>query len=67
LVTSRIVLRLRWEKTIRVEPLGVPDADTKHPLDALLQLPSVAMFVERAQAQRADSPRPSNRPPSWSS
>jgi non-specific serine/threonine protein kinase len=54
LVTSRIVLRLRWEKTIRVEPLGVPDADTTHPLDALLRLPSVALFVERAQAQRAD-------------
>jgi predicted ATPase/DNA-binding CsgD family transcriptional regulator len=54
LVTSRIPLRLRWERVYRISPFAVPDADVVLPLDALLQLPSIALFVERAQAQRAD-------------
>jgi predicted ATPase/DNA-binding CsgD family transcriptional regulator len=54
LVTSRSPLHLRWEHTLRIDPLPVPDLDVLLPLDALLQLPSVALFVERAQAQRAD-------------
>jgi predicted ATPase len=54
LVTSRVPLRLRWEQMLRIGPLPVPDLDTALPLDALVQLPSVALFVERARAQRAD-------------
>jgi non-specific serine/threonine protein kinase len=54
LVTSRVPLRLRWEQTLRISPFAVPDPDTVLPLDELLQFPSVALFVERAQAQRAD-------------
>jgi non-specific serine/threonine protein kinase len=53
LVTSRVPLRLRWERTLRVGPLEVPDPERPVPFDALLQVPSVALFVERAQAQRA--------------
>jgi predicted ATPase len=54
LVTSRFPLRLRWERTLRVLPLPVPDPDGDLPFDQLLHLPSVALFVNRAQAQRAD-------------
>jgi predicted ATPase/DNA-binding SARP family transcriptional activator len=60
LVTSRVPLRLRWERTLRINPLAVPDPDMLLPLDALLRLPAVALFVERAQAQRADF-RPTER------
>ena len=55
LVTSRVPLQLRWEQTLRVAPLPVPDLQTAlPPLDALEQIPSVALFVERARARRAD-------------
>jgi predicted ATPase/DNA-binding CsgD family transcriptional regulator len=54
LVTSRVHLRLRAEQTIRVLPLPVPEPDGVPPLPELLQIPAVALFVERAQAQRAD-------------
>jgi len=54
LVTSRVPLRLRWEQTLRLFPLPVPAPDAVPPLQELVQIPSVALFVERAQAQRAD-------------
>ncbi len=55
LVTSRTPLQLRWEQTVRVAPLPVPDSSAPlPPLDALLAVPSVALFVSRARARRAD-------------
>ena len=55
LVTSRVPLRLRWEWTLRVGPLPVPDMNAPlPPLDMLIEIPSIALFVERAQARRAD-------------
>ncbi|HEX6655877.1 MAG TPA: LuxR C-terminal-related transcriptional regulator, partial [Candidatus Limnocylindria bacterium] len=55
LVTSRVPLRLRWEQTLRVAPLPVPDRTVPlPPLDALLTVPSVALFVSRARARQAD-------------
>jgi hypothetical protein len=55
LVTSRVPLQLRWEQTLRLAPLPIPDIITGlPPLDALAQVPAVALFVERARARRAD-------------
>ncbi len=55
LVTSRVPLRLRWEQALRVPPLAVPDLSVPlPPLDELGRIPSVALFVERARARRAD-------------
>ncbi len=55
LVTSRVTLRLRWEQTLRVAPLPVPDPSVPvPPLEALLAIPSVALFVGRARAHQAD-------------
>ena len=55
LVTSRVPLQLRWEQTLRVPPLAVPALDsTLPPLEVLAQVPSVALFVERARARRED-------------
>ncbi len=55
LVTSRVPLRIRWEQTLRVAPLPVPDSSVPlPPLDALLAIPSVALFVGRARARHAD-------------
>jgi predicted ATPase/DNA-binding CsgD family transcriptional regulator len=56
LVTSRVPLQLRWERTLRVAPLPVPDlsAATLPSLDALLAVPSVELFVGRARARQAD-------------
>ena len=55
LVTSRVPLRIRWEQTLRVAPLPVPDSTLPlPPLDALLAIPSVALFVGRARARKAD-------------
>jgi predicted ATPase len=48
LVTSRVLLHLRWEQTLRIVPLPVPDLNAILPLEALVQLPAVALFVERA-------------------
>jgi non-specific serine/threonine protein kinase len=39
---------------VHIAPLPVPDLDSTLPLAELLQIPSVALFVERAKAQRAD-------------
>jgi predicted ATPase/DNA-binding CsgD family transcriptional regulator len=54
LVTSRAPLHLRWEHTLRVAPLPVPDAHAVLPIETLRTIPSVALFTERARAQRAD-------------
>jgi predicted ATPase/DNA-binding CsgD family transcriptional regulator/DNA-binding XRE family transcriptional regulator len=56
LVTSRVPLQLRWERTLRVAPLPVPDLSAAPllPLEALLAIPAVALFVDRARARRAD-------------
>src|SRR5262249_23077795 len=55
LVTSRVPLHLRWERMLRVSPLPVPDLSVPlPPLEALARIPSVALFVERARAHRAN-------------
>jgi predicted ATPase/DNA-binding CsgD family transcriptional regulator len=54
MVTSRVPLHLRWEQTLRIVPLAVPDLDSTLALEDLIQIPSVALFVDRARAQRAD-------------
>jgi non-specific serine/threonine protein kinase len=52
LATSREPLHLRWEQEVAVPPLGVPDLEHLPPLDELLEVPAVALFVRRAQAMR---------------
>ena len=47
LVTSREALRLRGEQEFRLSPLGLPNQSA---IEALLASPSVALFVQRAQA-----------------
>jgi predicted ATPase/class 3 adenylate cyclase/DNA-binding CsgD family transcriptional regulator len=54
LVTSRAALQVRGEREIAVPPLGVPDLDRLPSLDALQGHGSIALFVERAQAVRAE-------------
>jgi predicted ATPase/DNA-binding CsgD family transcriptional regulator/transcriptional regulator with XRE-family HTH domain len=54
LITSRTPLHLRMERTFRVPPLALPDLNRLPPLDELVQVPSVALFIERARAQRPD-------------
>ena len=54
LVTSRLPLRIGGEHQVSVPPLAVPDPDHLPALDTLGQVPSVALFVERAAAVRPD-------------
>jgi predicted ATPase/DNA-binding CsgD family transcriptional regulator len=55
LVTSRVPLRLRSERTLRVAPLPVPDLSLALPPPAvLLAIPAVELFMERAWARQAD-------------
>jgi non-specific serine/threonine protein kinase len=54
LVTSRVPLRLRWEQTIRLSPLPVPDLEDTRDVETLVRVPSVALLIERVQAQQAD-------------
>lgn len=54
LVTSRERLRLRWEWTLIVPPLALPDLGRSLDLDHLTQVPAIALFVQRAQASRTD-------------
>jgi predicted ATPase/DNA-binding CsgD family transcriptional regulator len=51
LVTSREALRLRGEREFRLSPLGLPDQPA---IDVLLASPSVALFVQRAQAAQPE-------------
>lgn len=48
--TSRVPLRLRPERRVRVDPLAFPDPERLPPLAELATVPSVALFVDRAQA-----------------
>ncbi len=54
LTTSRATLRLRWEHEVAVPPLGLPDLRRLPSLDELSLVPSVALFLERAQAVTPD-------------
>jgi predicted ATPase/DNA-binding response OmpR family regulator/Tfp pilus assembly protein PilF len=54
LVTSRSQLHVYGEHEFVVPPLALPDPRSPHSLDALTQLPAVALFVERAQAVKPD-------------
>ncbi len=47
LATSRAPLRLRGERQVPVEPLGLPDPDD---MGAAVHAPAVALFLDRARA-----------------
>jgi predicted ATPase/DNA-binding CsgD family transcriptional regulator len=49
LVTSRELLHLRAEQTLPVPPFPLPDPAHLPPLKMLLDVPSVALFLQRAQ------------------
>lgn len=49
LVTSRELLHLWTEQTLPVPPFPLPDPDHLPPLDQLAQIPSVALFLQRAR------------------
>jgi predicted ATPase/DNA-binding CsgD family transcriptional regulator len=53
LTTSRERLRLRWERTILVPPLPLPDLAQAPMPSYLADFPSVALFVQRATAVNA--------------
>jgi len=50
LATSRIPLRVRGERELPVAPLAVPDGQKLTDINVLAAVPSVALFVDRAQA-----------------
>jgi hypothetical protein len=50
LATSREALRLRREQTFHVPPLALPDPQHLPRLEELSQIPSLALFLQRAQA-----------------
>jgi len=54
LVTSRAALRLRTERLVQSRPLALPDASWPGRPAALANVPSVALFLERAQAVMSD-------------
>src|SRR5215471_19363918 len=54
LVTSREPLRVRDEQIVLVPPLALPDPAYTFDLEHLLQVPAVALFVERAREARPD-------------
>jgi predicted ATPase/DNA-binding CsgD family transcriptional regulator len=51
LVTSREALRVRGEQEFLLSPLALPD---RAGLETLHQIPSIALFVQRAQAAQLD-------------
>jgi len=53
LVTSRETLNLRSEQVFEVEPLGLPDISGPVEVETLEQVPSVALFIERARSRKA--------------
>jgi predicted ATPase/DNA-binding CsgD family transcriptional regulator len=54
LVTSRAVLRVQGEYRFLVAPLELPDLEQLPEHQALSQVPSVSLFVQRAQSVRVD-------------
>jgi predicted ATPase len=50
LATSRIALRLRWERELLVPPLRLPDLAGPLTAAEVTDVPAVRLFVERAQA-----------------
>ena len=50
LATSREPLRLRWERTLPLGPLAVPDPQHLPCVEQLAEVPAVALFVQRARA-----------------
>jgi predicted ATPase/DNA-binding XRE family transcriptional regulator len=54
LVTSRAPLRVRGEREVAVAPLGLPEAMRVTSVEALVGVPAVDLFVERAAAMRRD-------------
>jgi predicted ATPase len=54
LVTSRLPLRLRAEQEYAVPPLGLPRRKPRPTLEQLSQYEAVRLFIERAQAVKAD-------------
>jgi len=54
LATSRIPLRLYGEHEYLVPPLALPDPERPPPVERLTQYEAVRLFVERAQAAKAD-------------
>jgi predicted ATPase/class 3 adenylate cyclase len=54
LVTSRIALRLYGEHEYAVAPLALPDRRRPPSVERLTQYEAVRLFVERAQAAKAD-------------
>lgn len=54
LVTSREVLRVRWEHSFVVSPLDIPVVKPLPDLGALGSNPSVALFIQRARAVRPE-------------
>lgn len=54
LVTSRFRLRVSGEHEVVVRPLLLPEMEPSLSIERLLSVPSVELFVQRAQATRAD-------------
>jgi predicted ATPase/DNA-binding SARP family transcriptional activator len=54
LCTSRRRLGLRGERVVPIAPLTLPEAGEPTDLAALLELPSVRLYVDRAQTVRPD-------------
>lgn len=54
LVTSRAALRIQGEYEFRVLPLAVPDLKQLPPNEELAQIPTVSLFLQRAQAIQSD-------------
>ncbi len=54
LVTSRTALNVRGERRFAVPPLALAAPEQMDSLEALLRVPTITMFVERASAVSAD-------------
>ncbi len=57
LAPSRESLRVQGETVRRIPPLDVPGTDSKHippRLESLVEVPAVALFLDRARARRTD-------------
>ena len=50
LITTRVPLRLRIERELRIQPLALPEHEDARSLDALIQYPSVALFLRHVRA-----------------